>query len=63
MTMTPTASATLNADEDKVSAQIHESKAKLEQLEAKAKVKSAQAELHAINSLKGTKENIRGIKK
>jgi len=58
MTMTPTASATLKAYEDKVSAQIQESKARLEQLEAKAKEKSAQAELNAINSLKGTKENI-----
>ena len=58
MTMTPTASATLKAYEDKVNAQIQESKARLEQLAAKAKEKSAQAELNAINGLKGTKENI-----
>jgi hypothetical protein len=58
MTTTPTASATLKVYEDKVNAQIQKSKTKLEQLEAKAKEKSAQAELNAINSLKGTKENI-----
>jgi chromosome segregation ATPase len=58
MTTTPTASTTLKAYEDKVNSQIQEGKAKLEQLEAKAKQKSAQAELNAINSLKGTRENI-----
>jgi division protein CdvB (Snf7/Vps24/ESCRT-III family) len=55
---TPTASATLRAYEDKVNRQIQESKTKLEQLEAKAKEKRAQAELNAINSLKDTRENI-----
>jgi uncharacterized coiled-coil DUF342 family protein len=58
MTTTSTASATLKAYENKVNAQIQEGKAKLEQLEAKAKQKSAQAELNAINSLKGQRENI-----
>jgi uncharacterized coiled-coil DUF342 family protein len=58
MTTTPTASATLRAYEDKVNTQIQESKTKLEQLEAKAKEKRAQAELNAINSLKDTRENI-----
>ena len=57
-TTTPTPSATLKAYEDKVSAQIQESKTKLEQLEASAKEKGAQAELNAINSLKSTRENI-----
>ena len=58
MTTPPTASATLRAYEDKVNTQIQESKTKLEQLEAKAKEKRAQAELNAINSLKDTRENI-----
>ena len=57
-TMTQSASAALKAYEEKVNTQIQESKTKLEQLEAKAKQKSAQAELNAINSLKGTRENI-----
>jgi hypothetical protein len=57
-TTTPKASATLKAFEDKVTVQVQEGKAKLEQLEAKAKEKGAQSELHAINSLKDTRENI-----
>ena len=60
MTTTPTASATLRAYEDKVNTEIQETKTKLEQLEAKAKEKRAQAELNAINSLKDTRENIQG---
>jgi hypothetical protein len=48
----------LKAYEDKVSAQIQEVKAKLDQLEAKAKEKRAQAEIDAINKLKNLKQNI-----
>jgi hypothetical protein len=58
-TMPPSANATLKAYEDKITAQIQEGKAKLERLEAKAKESGAQAELDAINSLKGTRETIR----
>jgi len=57
-TTTPKASATLKAFEDKVTAQVQEGKAKLEQLEAKAREKGAQSELDAVNRLKATKENI-----
>jgi hypothetical protein len=57
-TTTPKASATLKAFEDKVTAQVQEGKAKLEQLEAKAKEQGAQSELDAISGLKATKENI-----
>jgi uncharacterized coiled-coil DUF342 family protein len=44
--------------EDKVTAQVQEGKAKLEQLEAKAREKGAQAALDTINSLKATRDNI-----
>ena len=57
-TTTPKASATLKSFEDKVTAQVQEGKAKLQQLEAKAREKGAQSELDAINSLKATRENI-----
>ncbi len=51
-------SATLKAYEDKINAQIGEAKAKLEQFEATAKEKKAQAEIVTISSLKTAKENI-----
>jgi multidrug resistance efflux pump len=57
--MTTTTPATLKTFEDKVTAQVQEGKAKLEQLEAKAKEKGAQSELDAINRLNATRENIR----
>src|SRR5262245_16999844 len=55
-TTTAKAGAAFKAFEDKVTAQVQEGKARLEQLEAKEK--GAQSELDAINSLKATKENI-----
>ena len=54
----PTASATLKAYQDKVRAQIQDGKAKLEQLQAKAKDMRGQAELSAITRLKAAKEDI-----
>src|SRR5690349_8244611 len=51
-------SATIKAYEDKISAQMQDAKARLEQIEAKAKEKNAQAELTAVNSLKTAKQNI-----
>jgi hypothetical protein len=57
-TMPPITSETLKAYQDKVSSQIQQGKATLEQLEAKAKEKGAQSELTAINALKSSKENI-----
>ena len=53
-----TASETLKAYEDKIKAQIGDAKVKLEQFEAKAKDKRAQAETAAIDHLKAVKENI-----
>jgi uncharacterized membrane protein len=64
MTTTPTQSgtgaqnATLKAYEDKVRAQLQEGKAKLDQLNAKAKEKQAQAELDVVGRLNATKQNI-----
>jgi len=52
------ASATIKAFQDKVTAQMHDAKAKLDQLEAKAKDKSAQAQVNAVNNLKATREHI-----
>jgi multidrug resistance efflux pump len=57
-TMPPITSETLKAYHDKISSQIQQGKATLEQLEAKAKEKGAQSELSAINALKSSKENI-----
>jgi hypothetical protein len=51
-------SATLKAYQDKITAQIQEAKSTLEQFEAKAKEKKAEAEITAINKLKTTKQNI-----
>jgi len=64
MTTTPTQSgpgaqnATLKAYEDKVRAQLQEGKAKLDQLNAKAKEKQAQAEIDVVSRLNATKQNI-----
>jgi hypothetical protein len=51
-------SSTLKAYEDKIRAQVQEGKAKLEQFEAKAREKHADAELSAINQLKTSKQDI-----
>jgi hypothetical protein len=53
-----TASATLKAFQEKVTAQMHDAKAKLDELEARAKEKRAQAQLTAVNNLKATREHI-----
>ena len=64
MTTTPTQSgpgaqnATLKAYEDKVRAQLQEGKAKLDQVNAKAKEKQAQAEIDVVSRLNATKQNI-----
>jgi hypothetical protein len=49
---------TLKAYEDKITAQIQEAKARLEQFEAKTRDKTAQSETAAIVSLKTAKQNI-----
>ena len=51
-------SPTIKAYEDKITAQLQLAKAKLEQLQAKAREKSAQGEIAAINSLTTAKQNI-----
>ena len=51
-------SATVKAYENKIAAQVQEAKARLDQFEAKAKEKSAQAEISAIHGLKTAKQNI-----
>lgn len=51
-------SATLKAYQDKIAAQIQEAKSTLEQFEAKAKEKKAEAEVATINKLKTAKQNI-----
>jgi len=48
----------LKAYEDKVKAQLQDAKTRLEQFEAKAKEKGAQAEITAVNGLKTAKANI-----
>ena len=55
-----TQSATLKAYEDKIRAQVQEAKAKLDQFEAKAKEKKAQAEITALNSLKHRSRTLTG---
>jgi hypothetical protein len=49
---------TLKDYEDDIAAQIREAKAKIEQLEAKARDKGTQGTTAAINSLKTAKQNI-----
>ena len=50
--------AMITSYEEKVRAQVHEVKAKLDLLEATAREKKAQAEITAIGGLKTTRENI-----
>lgn len=57
-TQTGPQSALLKAYGDKLSAQVQEAKAKLEEFEARAKEQKAQAEIDAIGRLKTTKQNI-----
>jgi predicted RNA-binding protein with PIN domain len=51
-------SPTLRAYQDKISAQVQESKARLQQLEAKAKEKKAQADIATIDTLNTAQEYI-----
>lgn len=48
----------MKAHEEKISAQLHEAKALLDQVEAHARKKKAQAEIDKINNLKAKKEEI-----
>jgi len=50
--------ATLKAYEDKIRAQVQEGKAKLDQFEARAKEKHADAEISVINQLKTSRQDI-----
>ena len=50
--------AMLKAYVDKIRAQVHEAKAKLDLFQAKAQNKKAQAHIEAIGSLKTAKDNI-----
>src|SRR5262245_62950682 len=54
----PMQKATLKAYEDKVRAQVQEGKAKLDQFEARAKERHADAEISAINQLKTSRQDI-----
>jgi undecaprenyl pyrophosphate synthase len=55
---TAAAAAAIKAYADKVGAQIQEGKARLEQLEAKAQVKKAQAEIAAIAGLMTARKSL-----
>jgi hypothetical protein len=57
-TTSKAASATLKAYEDKISAQLSNAKASIEQLEAKAKDTKANAEIATVNGLKTAKQKI-----
>jgi len=50
--------AEAKAHEDKISAQLHEAKALLDEIEAQAKKKKAQAEIETITDLKARKQEI-----
>ena len=50
--------STLEAYEAKIAAKIHAANARIDEFEANAKPKRAQAETAAINGLKATRENI-----
>jgi hypothetical protein len=51
-------SATIKAYEDKIVSQLQQARSKLQQLEAQAKDKRAQAEVATISSLKTAQQNI-----
>jgi hypothetical protein len=57
-THTVTAAATIKAYADKITADIQQGKAMLEQLEAKAKAKRADGEITTIHRLKAANETI-----
>jgi hypothetical protein len=57
-TTQPGTGSTLQAYEDKIAAQIHAANTRIDEFEATAKPKRAQAEITAINGLKATRQNI-----
>ena len=54
----PGTGSTLQAYEDKIAAQIHAANTRIDELEAKAKPRRAEAEAAAIDSLKAATQNI-----
>ena len=54
----PGTGSTLQAYEEKIAAQIHAANTRIDEFEARAKPKRAQAEVTAINGLKATRQNI-----
>ena len=54
----PGIGSTLQAYEDKIAAQIHAANARIDEFEAKAKVKRAHGEVDAIDGLKAARQNI-----
>jgi hypothetical protein len=54
----PGVGSTLQAYEDKIAAQIHAANIRIDEFEASAKPKRAQAEVAAINALKAARKHI-----
>ena len=54
----PGVGSTLQAYEDKIAAQIHAANIRIDEFEAKAKPKRAEAEISAIDGLKATRQHI-----
>jgi len=54
----PGATSPLQAYEDKIAAQIHAANTRIDEFEAKARPKRAQAEVTALNGLKAARQNI-----
>ena len=54
----PGTASTLQAYEDKIAAQIHAANTRIDEFEAKAKPRRAQAEVAAIDGLKAARQNI-----
>jgi serine/threonine-protein kinase RIO1 len=54
----PGAASPLQAYEDKIAAQIHAANTRIDEFEAKAKPKRAQAEVSALTGLKTARQNI-----
>ena len=54
----PGTASTLRAYEDKIAAQIHAANTRIDEFEAKAKPRRAQAEVAAIDGLKAGRQNI-----
>ena len=54
----PETASTLQAYEDKIAAQIHAANTRIDEFEASAKPRRAQAEITAINGLKAARQGI-----